>query len=265
MTIKNILLTGDDGYNSIGTRILVHFLKNKYSLTVAATKKQQSSVGGKLTLNQKIKWGKAQVDGVEAIWVDGTPADVMNFSKQYFQKKFDLIISGINFGSNISNAIFSSGTYAAAFRALSLGLAPQALVMSLNRPPAEWYKDGDLNENLEPYLQYPGKAMDRVIDLIIQNHFWGCKLLNINFPRKKSKKLKFTKPNPRICRTYICNFVINEKEHYYLYPGGICPKQSDSCFDNGAMQKGFISITPCQDSILKADVYSKLKDLTFEL
>lgn len=78
-------------------------------------------------------------------------------------------------------------------------------------------------------------------------------------------KVKFTKPNPKICDSYTCNFVINKKKNYYIYPGGICSKKNDPCFDNGAMQNGFISVTPCQDSILKKDVYSKVKDITFEL
>jgi 5'/3'-nucleotidase SurE len=45
-----ILLTGDDGYNSIGTRLLVHALKNEHTLQIAATKSQQSGVGGQLSL-----------------------------------------------------------------------------------------------------------------------------------------------------------------------------------------------------------------------
>ena len=172
MSIKNILITGDDGYNSIGTRLLTHFLKNKYSLKIAATKRQQSGVGGKMTINQKIKWGKSLIDGVEAIWVDSTPADVINFSKQYFKKKFDLIISGMNLGPNISNGVLSSGTYTAAFRAINLGLADKALAISLNCSPEEWYKVGNLNENIKSRLNYPGKILMEIINLAIQNNFW---------------------------------------------------------------------------------------------
>ena len=46
MNIKRILLTGDDGYNSLGTRLLIYFLKDRYELAIAGTKHQQSGVGG---------------------------------------------------------------------------------------------------------------------------------------------------------------------------------------------------------------------------
>ena len=94
--IKTILLTGDDGYNALGIRVLAHLLKDNYEVSIIATKTQQSAMGGKLTLSGSFKWGKEKVDGIDAVWVDGTPIDVTEFSQGYFKHKFDLVISGIN-------------------------------------------------------------------------------------------------------------------------------------------------------------------------
>jgi len=73
MKIKRILLTGDDGYNSIGIRLLAHFLKEKYELVIAATKVQQSGVGGMLNIKHGGHWEETEVEGVKVIYVSGTP------------------------------------------------------------------------------------------------------------------------------------------------------------------------------------------------
>lgn len=259
MKIKNILITGDDGYNAIGTRLLIHFLQDKYQLKIATTKEQQSGVGGKLNLGGDIKWGKASVDGVESVWVDGTPVDAVLFAFNYFKEKFDLIISGVNLGPNIGGGVMCSGTYAAAFSALNLRLGDKALAISWNCPPDSWLKDGKDSGSLETYLDYPGKMVNRIIDLALENELWGCGLLNINLPAKESRKVKFTKPTPDVSDFYDCRFNINQKEHYFNRPAFVADKKGDPRFDAGAVQRGYISITPCGVSVLKEDVYLKLK------
>lgn len=265
--IKNILITGDDGYNSIGTKLLVHFLKDQYKLTIAGTKKQQSGVGGKLTFDQKVQWGETTVNGVKTVWVDGTPCDAVEFTWNYFKEIFDLVISGINLGANVTGAIMSSGTYAAAFRALNLPIAKKGLALSWNCPPERWYEDGDLKMDLKSYLEYPGQAVKQIIDLVLENDFWGFELLNINLPLSKSNEVKFTKPLPSVTDFYSCSVNINHKEHYYIHPSAVTSKSKERSveFDGNAIRKGYISITPCQTTFSKEDVYLKLKDLTIEL
>jgi 5'-nucleotidase len=155
---KRILLTGDDGYNSIGIRLLIEALKDNHELRIAATKHQQSGVGGMLSLEDKYReWGETTIDGVPAIWVDGTPVDAISVAQGYFEKPFDLIISGMNLGINAGSAIISSGTYSAAIRGMGINLAPKAIVLSWVTPPEFWRKKHDENEDLSPYLEYPGK------------------------------------------------------------------------------------------------------------
>lgn len=50
MAIKTILLTGDDGYNAVGIKILIDILGNDYQLKIAGTKSQQSGVAEKVIL-----------------------------------------------------------------------------------------------------------------------------------------------------------------------------------------------------------------------
>jgi len=59
--VKTILLTGDDGYNAVGIKILIDILRKDYQLKVTGTKSQQSGVGGKLNIKKDLKWGQTKV------------------------------------------------------------------------------------------------------------------------------------------------------------------------------------------------------------
>ncbi len=264
MKIKNILITGDDGYNSIGIRLLIHFLKNKYQLKVAATKKQQSAVGGKMTLDKKMRWGKKLIDEVETIWVDGTPCDALEFASNHFKSQFDLVISGVNLGPNVSDGAWSSGTFAAGDRARSLKLGKKVLVLSWDTPSTSFHHiNYHGNENLYTFLDYPGAAINKVIELSIQNNLWNCDLLNINFPMKKSHKIIFTKlfDNPGKIYSTCDKIKTSENEpKYCMRQRRIKVPLADLKTDVGAIQNGYISITPCDSTILHRDIYQKLKN-----
>lgn len=264
MTIKRILLTGDDGYNSIGTRLLIHWLKQKYDLAICGTKVQQSGVGGKLNIKHGGKFYSAKVDGVPAVYVSGTPGDAMELAVVYFQEKFDLVISGINLGPNVVGEL-ASGTMTAAVRAVKLQLAPRAIAFSWNAPAKLWYQSHDGVEAINEFIAYPGESAFNLVMKAVKENFWDCPLLNINFPTGPSQKVKFTKFLPYFA-DYYTPVELNQKNKTYFYPlksRGQTPEQLD--FDAFAMNAGYISITPCQLDLLAENIYSKLQRLSFSL
>jgi len=261
MKIKRILLTGDDGYNSIGTRLLIHALKDKYDLTVAATKHQQSAVGGKLSLSTGGVWGETEVDGVPALWVEGSPADVMECSQGFFKEKFDLIISGINLGLNASTAVISSGTFCAAIRGMGLQIAPRALVMSWDTATDFWLKKHDENEDLTPYLKYPGAILPKLLDLVFKNELWGSEILNINFPSNETKEIRFTKILKDITKLFRYPITIDEETHRFSYQNPSDPfnvQEFDIRYDAAAIKQGYISITPCARDMTHFSKFTEL-------
>lgn len=259
MKIKNILITGDDGYNSIGTRLLVYYLKDKYNLKIAATKDQQSGVGGKINVLTGGKWGKTKVDSVEAIWADGTPSDAIECAVSYFKESFDLVISGINLGANISGSTISSGTLAAAWRSAFLKMAKKFIAISWYAPFHFIFKEHKYDDDLKDFLEHPGKNAHQVIDLSIKNDFWGADLLNINLPRVKSGTIKFTRFLPDIKEFY--QYPVNFKGDRFTYPPGeMFDKNNDPINDGIAIRQGYISVTPCKTSLLDEKVFGKMKD-----
>ena len=266
MKVKRILLTGDDGYNSLGTRILIHYLKKDYDIVIAATKSQQSGVGGRLSMKNGGKWGEAVVDGVRALWVDGSPVDAVECAESYFPKPFDLIISGINLGANVSGAIISSGTFAAAFRGIHLGLADKAIVVSWKSVPGSWIRDHNGSESIVQELEYPGTAANKIIRESLKSHLWGAGVLNINFPEKPTHKAAFTKFYPDITGYYKYPMIMDRKSRNYRYSLDYNPhKVKNLEYDIGALHRGFISITPCQNDFLSTSIYKKLKNKHLEL
>jgi 5'-nucleotidase len=262
MKVKRILLTGDDGYNSVGTRILVHILKNKYDLRIAATRDQMSGVGGHISIKNGGRWGETSVDGVPAFWVDGYPADAIECIVGYFRNKFDLVISGINLGMNIGGAVVLSGTYSAAIHALNLKLADRAMALSWNCPPEFWYGKHNGDEDITRYLEYPGAAAAKIIELSIKQDLWRTDLLNINFPSHASNLVRFTKGLPDLKRFFRYPINLDRKTRRFSYPKGEHLNEETKGeleIDTGAMLSGFISISPHNIHNLNESVFNKLK------
>ncbi len=261
MQVQSILLTGDDGYNSIGIRTLIHHLKKKYRLSIAATKWQQSGVGGKISLNHPVHWEEIEVDGVRGVYVDGTPSDAVECALGYYKSKFDLVISGINFGVNIGGSFVSSGTIAAALRALLVRLTNKALALSLNlQKKSHILRAHNGVDNINKYLLYPGKAAYELIEETIKNNFWSSSFININFPAKEATKAIFTKPLSSITDFYNYPLKFNYKNKTFSYPFGIKPGKAAIEYDGNAVLNGYISVTPCKPDFLHNEAYEKVKN-----
>lgn len=261
MKIRKILLTGDDGYNSIGTRLLVHYLKNHYDLFIAGTEIQQSGVGGFSNITKDVHWQEIEVEGVKGICVNGSPSDAVEVANAFFKTKFDLVISGINLGVNVGGSYFTSGTIAAVLRAILLNVTSRGIALSYHvSDPRHWYHNHNGKDDITNYLDYPGKTTFQLINHCIDEDLWNCSFLNINLPTKKSNKVTFTRPLTDLGKFYTYPVTIDKNRQIYRYPMGIRSTKHLGYFDAGAIQKGYISITPCKADLLKEDVYEKLKN-----
>ncbi len=250
MAKKRILLTGDDGYNSLGTRVLISQLKNEYDLFVVGTFQQQSGVGCKLSLTDGFDWGSSEVDGVPALWVKGAPGDGIELAASYFEDSFDLVISGVNWGANLGTALFSSGTVGAAQRALAVELAPRAIAFSWDLPVSSYFIDHGTVESAEEFFAYPGSQLLPLIKWVQQENYFGVPLININLPAKQTREVRITKCYPSIKDIY----TYLEKPEFagklgghYTYTGQRQDKKNvDLMYDVSAVDEGYISVTPCQ-------------------
>ena len=266
-TIKRILITGDDGYQSPGTRLLARLLKPHFECMIIATKTQMSAVGGALHIKDGGSYGTDTVEGVPALWVDGYPCDALEYVAGRNYGPFDLAISGINWGMNIGNAIVSSGTYSAAIRTIHLGLAPRAIAISWYTPPSAWTQTHNHNDPLDDFLLYPGKTAVDTILYAIEHNLWDADLLNINLPPKPSNTIRFTKGIEDLKQFFNYPIPSDETAHTFTYPKDHPKKDTEGQLDidTGALLSGHISISPHRKSNLDEILFQKLKDTTITL
>ena len=265
MTIKRILLTGDDGYNAIGTRLLIHFLRDDFALTLAGTKTQQSGVGGMIHVAKGGSYTEMSVDGVGGICVEGSPADAVETARSFYNTRYDLIISGVNMGVNVSSAVISSGTFGAAYRALGIGLAPRVMAISWDAHMSHALRDHNGIDPLDEFLDYPGKMIGQVIRTAIRNDFWQARFLNINLPSVETNKVRCT----RLLfsgRQYWPGAKLDREAQRFSYPfDRQAYKDLDIALDTDAIDKGYISITPIDPTMVDKESLKKMGTNTFSL
>lgn len=225
----NILVVNDDGYNSKGIYLLVEALKHHGNIYVAAPKEHKSGFSQAITFRKRIK--VEYMDNIKSaektLVVDGTPADATRLGLKLFDVEFDVVISGINEGPNISKDIHYSGTVAAAREAKVLGV------------PAVAISAHDIN------LEYIFDETVKIFDEIFQDKLHlGPGILNINYPSRefsKPKGIKYTKMGKRL---WHASFLKTEKENEYFINSAVVSFEEADNTDAKAFEEGYTSITP---------------------
>src|SRR3954471_18375796 len=117
-----ILVTNDDGIYSPGIAALAQAASQFGDVRIVAPDVEQSSASHAITASRPLSYRRTPLPcGIEAYRVNGTPADCVALGA-YNWEKVDVVLSGINLGTNIGNSIWHSGTLAAAKQAALLGL-----------------------------------------------------------------------------------------------------------------------------------------------
>jgi 5'-nucleotidase len=165
-----ILLTNDDGYNSEGIIILEQVLKSYgHKVSVCAPSNQRSASSHSVSLRDSINISSY---GKDHYHCSGTPADCLLFSFRgglFDVNEFDLVISGINHGLNVSSDILYSGTVSAAREAVMIGV--KAIAISLEPP-----KNNE-SYNFENAAIFLAEHLDVFYPLCTTNS-----IININVP-----------------------------------------------------------------------------------
>src|SRR5215467_2528320 len=121
-----ILVSNDDGVYSPGIATLAQLASEFGEVRIVAPDVEQSSASHAITASRPLSYTRMRMKGIEAYRVNGTPADCVALGA-YHWDSVDVVLSGINLGSNLGNGIWHSGTVAAAKQAALLGLRGIAL------------------------------------------------------------------------------------------------------------------------------------------
>ena len=227
MALK-ILITNDDGVDTVGIRLLARWAKKYGEVTVIAPKVEQSAKSHAINIRGAFEIKKVPFeDGIEAYSVDSTPADCVRFGVIGLKRKFDLVLSGINRGVNVGDDIVYSGTCAAIFEAARLGI---------NGIAFSAFFDGQ--EKASAYF-------DDAYQYILENRMLeDSSIYNVNIPNEP-KGIRVTYQGSIY---YSDEFLPCPEagENMYRQDGEIIPDEAPEDLDRDtvAIHAGYISITP---------------------
>ena len=240
--VMNILITNDDGIYSPGLAALATAAKNFGKVRVMAPDVERSSASHAITAHLPISYKKAQiaVDGIESFKVNGTPADCAALGTHL--SKTDLVLSGINMGPNLGNALWHSGTLAAAKQAVLLGTKGIALSIPVGKEEPDF-------DSLQPFVK-------EVLELLLRDN--ELALYNVNFPQKP-RGIKWTRQSVRLYDNRIEPGVDPMgRKHYWFTVIPLGPAEEGT--DRWAVENGYVSITPLRLDLTDETALQKIKN-----
>jgi 5'-nucleotidase len=207
--IMNILITNDDGYNSKGIKVLVDIMKKYGDVTVIAPKRHQSGMSMAVSLGFKQIAHKNLGDGWH--YVDATPASCVKFGlNTMFLERFpDVVVSGINHGSNAATASCYSGTLGAAEEAALNGIPAIGVSLDTLHPDADF-------SGVERYF---GEIFESLMNEWPSKH--GV-YYNVNFPDIPADEIRGVRVGSQGMGRWIKEFKEWDMSHYAKY--GITPE-----------------------------------------
>lgn len=229
-----ILVTNDDGITAPGIKALVEVVRPLGKVIVVAPDSPQSGMGHAVTITRPIRLEKLEMfEGIESYQCSGTPADCVKLAvDQVLHHKPDLVVSGINHGSNASINVLYSGTMSAAIEGAIEGIP--AIGFSLT----DYARDADFGPGL-PFIK-------QIVEQVIANGLPEGVLLNVNIPTPEGEVKGI-----RVCRQAKAkweeNFAEREDPHgrpYYWMVGIFKDHDGAPDTDLTALNEGYVSVVP---------------------
>ena len=248
----NILITNDDGIYADGIIELAKSISKIANVYVVAPESQRSATGHAITIHSPIMVHKIDMgENIKSYAISGTPADCVKVGIEGLFKdiNIDLVLSGINNGSNLGTDVIYSGTVSAALEGFILNKPSIAISYDEVNVKREIYKDAskyvvNLVENIKDKL-------DLLNDCI----------LNVNIPNTKIKGSKITKLGQRNYDNAMVEKINPFGQKYYWIGGKLMELDQDEDSDIACVKDGYISITPINIEMTNLIKFELLKDI----
>lgn len=233
-----ILVSNDDGISSKGIRTLITIMKKLGEVVVVAPDSPQSGMGHAITIGNTLRLEETDLfEDVKAYRCSGTPADCVKLAKHFVLKdrKPDLVVSGINHGSNTSISVLYSGTMSAAIEGAIEGMP------SIGFSLCDYSEDADF-EHTHQYIYDIAKQ-------VLEKGMLKGVALNVNFPPKRNQAIKGIK----ICRQarakwqeeFDQRYDPNGRRYFWM-AGNFVNFDKGEDNDEWAIANNYVSVVPCQ-------------------
>jgi 5'-nucleotidase len=249
-----ILVTNDDDITAPGLKVLVECVKSFGDLLIIAPDRPQSGMGHAITVNSPLRmYPSDHHKGHKAFAISGTPVDCVKLGiYEILKKSPDLIVSGINHGSNVSTNVLYSGTMSAAVEGALEGIP------SIGFSLCDFSYDAD----------FTGAKMivKQVVKQVLANKMPEGTCFNVNIPAIPAKKLKGIK----VCR--MAKAFWDDKfdkrndplgKPYYWLTGKFQNFDSGEDTDMWALQNNYASLVPIQFDMTAHHAIASLNNWKF--
>ncbi|MDZ4757069.1 MAG: 5'/3'-nucleotidase SurE [Bacteroidota bacterium] len=247
-----ILITNDDGIAAPGIMALVESVKHLGNIVVLAPDSPQSAMGHAITINKPLRVDRSHIFGdIEGYQCSGTPVDCVKLAHDKILPRLpDLVLSGINHGSNSSINVIYSGTMSAAVEAAIEGIP------SIGFSLLDYSYDADF----EPAKHY----ITRIVEKVIQYKLPKYVTLNVNIPKLNKEEIKGIK----ICRQARAKWAEDFDERidpsgrkYYWLTGKFILLEESHDTDQAALNDGYVSVVPIKFDMTDYDALEVLKNM----
>jgi 5'/3'-nucleotidase len=232
-----ILLTNDDGIYAPGLRAMRQELLKIGTVDVVAPASEQSGVGHSITLLTPLLVQEVVDDQKQFLgWaVEGRPADCVKLALlELVPEPPDVIISGMNAGSNAGINVLYSGTVAAAIEGAFFLRSSIAVSLEYTKPkPLDFARAAGLAR--------------QVIEQILEHEPADGTLFNINIPSLEKGPVRGIRVVPQNVAPYQETFDRRTdprgRVYFWSNPGILCPDPHPES-DVSSLQEGYITVTP---------------------
>jgi 5'-nucleotidase len=248
-----VLVTNDDGIDAPGLWAAAGAFAGAAQVFVVAPDREQSGVGSSLTLHSPIRVNRvrpaAELDGIAAYSVQGTPADSCVLALEKLVGPVDLVVSGINSGSNLGQDVLISGTVGAALQGYFRDVP--SLAVSVGAVTGTRFEvAADLLRHLAGRLA-AGAAIPP-------------SLINVNLPNEPADRIQGVRVTRLGGRSYTETVQDGEERgrpYYRLFRNRPVQRDQGEDTDIWAIKHNLVSITPLHASLTDVERMPEIQDL----
>jgi 5'-nucleotidase len=253
MSRPRILVSNDDGITAKGIGFLVEVMRELGDVIVVAPDSPQSGMGHAITIHSPLKVRRSFIfEDIEAYEVSGTPADCVKLAKFHLFPTAppDIVVSGINHGSNTSISVLYSGTMSAAIEGAIEGLP------SIGFSLCNYSDEADFS-HVRSHVAF-------IVKQVLEKGLPKFTALNVNFPvQREDKPIK----GIRICRQARAKWQEKFDERtdpygrrYLWLAGDFVNHDKGEDTDEWAIANNYTSVVPCSFDMTAHHVIPRIND-----
>jgi len=236
----DLLISNDDGIESIGIRVLADSMRGMGNVTIVAPDKNCSGASNSLTLDAPIRIKELE-SGVYR--VSGTPTDCVHLALTgLLAEDPDIVVSGINAGANLGDDVIYSGTVAAAMEGRFLGYPALALSLVFGDDSGHHHENSGHH-----HYDTAGEAAIRLVRQLQRDPLPADTILNVNvpdYPWSEIRGIEVTRLGHRHrAEPVVKTMDPRGREMYWIGPAG-AEQDAGPGTDFDAIRRKCISVTP---------------------